>query len=117
MLREAGVPAQRVPLSGAAGGRFAGDIILGDGRRCEVKIRRSGLSLLYRLLGDQPGPVTVDPSAQGVRAVDRWLGTADVLFVRADRAAWLVVERSVGLLRVQTFGAWLGAFRQEVKAA
>jgi len=42
-LKDAGLPAVRVPLSGAAGGQFAGDILI-DGKRYEAKTEpRSGL--------------------------------------------------------------------------
>lgn len=58
----------RVPLSGAAGGRFSGDVVDAGGRRWEVKIRRNGFKQLYA-----------------------WLEKADVLAVRADRKPWLVV--------------------------
>ncbi len=40
-----GIAAERVPLSGAAGGSFSGDVtvpILGIDRRLEAKIRRGG---------------------------------------------------------------------------
>lgn len=111
LLRNAGIAAERVPLSGAVGGRFAGDVLLADGRRAEVKIRRTGLSLLYRLIGDNLRPVTVDPTARGASQVNKWLDTADVLFARTDRMPWLVVERSLGLLRVQTLSTWLREIR------
>lgn len=58
---------ERVPLSGAAGGRFAGDVV-GLGLRWEVKRRENGFRQLYG-----------------------WLGNADALAVRADRREWLVV--------------------------
>lgn len=58
---------ERVPLSGAAGGRYAGDVI-GLGLRWECKRRRDGFKQLYD-----------------------WLDGADALAVRADRKPWLVV--------------------------
>jgi Holliday junction resolvase len=70
-LRTAGFGAERVPLSGGAGGRFAGDLsvpLLGVDRRVEVKARASGFRQLYE-----------------------WLGTHDLLIVRADRAEPLVI--------------------------
>ncbi len=58
----------RVPLSGSAGGDFAGDVVLPNGWRCEVKARRDGFKSLYA-----------------------WLEGADVLLLKADRKPWLAV--------------------------
>ena len=72
-LRDAGHSAERVPLSGAAGGSFADDIravIRGIYVTIEAKARKNGtgFALLYR-----------------------WLGNADILTVRADRQERLYV--------------------------
>jgi len=70
-LQGAGFAAERVPLSGAARGRFGGDLsvpLLGIDRRVEVKSRGSGFKQLYE-----------------------WLNGADLLIVRADRSEPLVV--------------------------
>jgi Holliday junction resolvase len=70
-LQNAGFAAERVPLSGAARGRFGGDVsvpLLGVDRRVEVKCRGSGFRQLYT-----------------------WLNGADLLIVRADRCEPLVV--------------------------
>jgi Holliday junction resolvase len=63
--------AERVPLSGAARGRFGGDLsvpLLGIDRRVEVKARANGFRQLYEGLDD-----------------------ADLLIVRADRCEPLVI--------------------------
>jgi hypothetical protein len=68
-----GIAAVRVPLSGAAGGRFAGDVILplmGRDLRVEVKAQADGFRELYS-----------------------WLTERDVLIVKADRREPLVVLR------------------------
>jgi hypothetical protein len=70
-LQGAGLAAERVPLSGAARGRFGGDLsvpLLGVDRRVEVKARGNGFRQLYE-----------------------WLDGADFLIVRADRSEPLVV--------------------------
>ena len=70
-LKDAGFAAERVPLSGAARGRFGGDLsvpLLGIDRRVEVKARATGFRQLYE-----------------------WLDGADLLIVRADRSQRLVV--------------------------
>jgi hypothetical protein len=73
LLQEAGFAAQRVPLSGAAHGRFSADIslpLLGVDRRIEVKCR-----------------------ADGFREIYRWIDGADLLILRADYRIPLVVMR------------------------
>jgi Holliday junction resolvase len=73
LLQNAGFAAERVPLSGAARGRFGGDIsvpLLGTDRRVEVKCRANGFAQLYA-----------------------WLTDADFLVVKADRREPLVVLR------------------------
>src|SRR6476661_1801175 len=72
-LRANGVAAVRVPLSGAVGGRFAGDIVLplmGRDLCVEVKARAHGFRELYS-----------------------WLNQRDVFIVKADRQEPLVVVR------------------------
>src|SRR6516162_4549896 len=67
LLQDRGFAAERVPLSGAARGRFGGDVsvpLLGIDRRVEVKCRGNGFNRLYD-----------------------WLNGADFLIVRADRAS------------------------------
>ena len=64
-----GVFAERVPLSGSAGGSFSGDLRIGS-LRGEVKARRAG---------------------QGFKTLERWLGDNDLLFLRRDRAEPIVV--------------------------
>jgi Holliday junction resolvase len=71
LLQAAGFAAERIPLSGAAGGRFSGDVpmpLLGVDRRLEVKVRGDGFRKLYR-----------------------WLEDADLLVVKGDRRELLVV--------------------------
>jgi Holliday junction resolvase len=73
VLQANGIAAVRVPLSGAVGGRFAGDLILpllGRDLCVEVKARAAGFRELYS-----------------------WLAERDVLIVKADRQEPLVVLR------------------------
>jgi hypothetical protein len=72
-LQAEGFAAARVPLSGAAGGRFAGDVVMplmGRDLCLEVKARAEGFRELYS-----------------------WLNGRDVLIVKADRQEPLVVVR------------------------
>jgi Holliday junction resolvase len=72
-LQAEGYAAARVPLSGAAGGRFAGDVVVpvqGRDLTAEVKARADGFRELYG-----------------------WLDGRDVLIVKADRQEPLVVVR------------------------
>jgi Holliday junction resolvase len=73
VLRASGIAAVRVPLSGAVGGRFAGDIVL----------PLMGLDLC----------VEVKCRADGFRELYSWLNQRDVLIVKADRQEPLVVVR------------------------
>jgi Holliday junction resolvase len=71
LLQARGFAAERVPLSGAARGRFGGDVsvpLLGVDRRIEVKCRGNGFRQLYD-----------------------WLEGHDFLVVKADRLEPLVV--------------------------
>jgi hypothetical protein len=70
--RDAGIAAERVPLSGAAGGMFSGDLAVPGLGRAEVKARGNGA---------------------GFALLERWLGDHDALFLRRDRALPLVVAR------------------------
>jgi hypothetical protein len=68
-LNEMGFNAERVPLSGGAGGSFTGDLII-NGKKAEVKGRATGFKEIYK-----------------------WIEPVDYLFIRADRQSWLVVIR------------------------
>lgn len=68
-LKELGLEVERVPLSGAGGGSFSGDLII-NGKRAEVKGR-----------------------AEGFKSIYQWLEDRDILFIRADRKEWLVIQR------------------------
>ena len=70
LLKDSGIHAERVPLSGAAGGLFTGDITFLD-YIAEVKARKGGT---------------------GFKTIERWLGDNDMLFLRKDRSAPLVVN-------------------------
>ena len=69
LLKSAGIHAERVPLSGAAGGLFTGDITFLN-YVAEVKARKGGA---------------------GFKTIERWLDNNDMLFLRRDRSAPLVV--------------------------
>ena len=71
LLQDAGFGAERIPLSGAAGGKFSGDLsvpLLGIDRTAEVKCRADGFRELYS-----------------------WLADHSMLVVKADRREPLVV--------------------------
>lgn len=84
ILQRYGIEAERVPLSGALGGKYySGDVLIRDlGKRAEVKRRKSGLKTLYTWL--------------------RQNSEARYVFFREDREDWLVVmplEEFVDLVR------------------
>jgi hypothetical protein len=73
LLQDHGLAGERVPLSGAARGRFGGDIsvpVLGRDLRGEAKCRGNGFNRLYD-----------------------WLAGHDFLVIRADRKPLLVVVK------------------------
>lgn len=67
---DANIQAERVPLSGASGGSYTGDMILCDKFRCEIKARKdgSGFKLLYK-----------------------WKAGNDILIVKQDRSSPLFI--------------------------
>jgi Holliday junction resolvase len=73
LLKASGFAAERVPLSGSVGGRFAGDIVLPlMGRDLYVEVKCRG---------------------QGFRELYGWLEQRHVLILKADRREPLVVLR------------------------
>lgn len=73
---EIGVKAERVPLSGAAGGSFSGDVDV-------------------YAAGPDAAPLVTEVKARangaGFKNIERWLGENDALFLRRDRAEPMVV--------------------------
>lgn len=82
LFQDAGIHSERVPLSGAAGGSYVGDLTIavnGEDWTCEAKLRAAGFKSIYD-----------------------WLGSHRALFIRADRREPLVVIRVsdfVGLIK------------------
>ncbi len=76
MHRDMGVHAERVPLSGATGGRYSGDV--------DVYVA-----------GPDSAPLVTEVKARangaGFVTLERWLGENDLLFLRRDRAEPMVV--------------------------
>lgn len=68
--RALGIHAERVPLSGACGGSFAGDVIIPGIGTVEVKCRAGGA---------------------GFKTIESWLGDNAALFLRRDRQSPLIV--------------------------
>jgi hypothetical protein len=92
-LQAKGFAAARVPLSGAVGGRFSGDVVLpllGRDLCVEVKARADGFCELYS-----------------------WLAHRDVLIVKADRQPPLVVVR---LALASEVAGYSGGARPGLKA-
>jgi len=67
---DANIQAERVPLSGAAGGSYTGDMILCDKFRCEIKARKDG---------------------SGFRLLYKWKAGNDILIVKQDRSSPLFI--------------------------
>ncbi|MCD6379637.1 hypothetical protein J7M07_04245 [bacterium] len=75
LLQRAGIPAKRVPLSGATSFQ-KGDVVIGKDTG-EVKVRRNGFKQIYR-----------------------WLEEHKYLFIKADRKEYLVVMRLKDFIRL-----------------
>lgn len=91
LLNDAGIPARRIPLSGAIGGEFAGDITMtvnGEKWIAECKVRAEGFKMLYD-----------------------WLGGHKALFLKRDRSETLV------LIRLSDFAALANATPEKREAA
>ena len=68
-LQRHGLAAERVPLSGSAGGSYVADLtcpVLGRDRRCECKRRGGGFKTLYRWLSDHFGLVVRDDRCEAL---------------------------------------------------
>ena len=88
-LREAGIEAERIVLSGAAGrfhSRLEHDVRVSDTFQCEVKARANG---------------------EGFLLLEQWLGTAAMLFLRRDRQDPFV------FIPWETFEKLIGAYERE----
>lgn len=78
MHNQMGVQAERVPLSGAAGGSHTGDIVIDGEFRGEVKARKNG---------------------DGFKTIEKWMGNNDMIFLFRDRQSpfvcmdWPTYER------------------------
>ena len=69
-LKDAGIAAERVPLSGAAGGTFSGDVLIQGALIAEVKARKDG---------------------EGFKTLEGWLGENDMLLLKRNNAEPLAV--------------------------
>jgi Holliday junction resolvase len=67
---EYGIAAERVPLSGAAGGSFTGDLLIDGSTTAEVKSRAGG---------------------SGFKTLEKWKGNHSLLFLKRDRQPPLVL--------------------------
>lgn len=88
-LRDAGIEAERIVLSGAAGrfhSRLEHDVRVSDTFQCEVKARANG---------------------EGFLLLEQWLGTAAMLFLRRDRQDPFV------FIPWETFEKLITAFERE----
>ena len=69
-LKGRGIVAERVSLSGGAGGSYTGDIIIDKSVKVEVKARKNG---------------------EGFAVIEQWLGDNDLLFLKRNNRPPMVV--------------------------
>ena len=80
---------ERVPLSGALGGKLSGDVTDSAGMTYEVKVRRSGMGTQYGWLEIEPGHGVA--TIKRTKAVEDGRKRApDAVACRADCSPWLV---------------------------
>ena len=80
-FKAAGIPAERVPLSGAAGGSFSGDLLIGNTLIAEVKARKEGA---------------------GFKTLEGWLGDNDLLILKRNNQSPMAVVPWDQLLKLLT---------------
>jgi len=81
-LRESGIYAERVPLSGAAGGSFSGDVVIPIDAD-----RMSAISDVRELRAEVKGR----SNGEGFAQLEKWKGRNDLLFLKKDRSEPMVV--------------------------
>ena len=100
ILRAAGIPARRVPLSGGAGGVYSGDVIVGA-PKC-LRCRGAGgiaeehyLAIAHAptCVGEERFEVKRRGQGRGFIQIDRWLEDAHAVVYRRDRGEWIVTLR------------------------
>lgn len=89
LLRDKGIEARRVPLSGAARG-FPDDVIVTTRKR--QVWNPAGLSTRITTKKDEER-FEVKARADGFKLLYRWIDDSYGLFLHADRKEWLVVMR------------------------
>lgn len=85
--RNLGVAAVRVPLSGAVGDEFGGDMKI-PVCLCRDTRHKASLNMADAVLVSE---IKARKNGAGFKTLEGWLGDADVLFLRRDRAEPLVV--------------------------
>tara|TARA_B100000929_G_scaffold179541_2_gene142220 strand:- start:1759 stop:2040 length:282 start_codon:yes stop_codon:yes gene_type:complete len=78
-LKKEGIEAERVPLSGACGGNYSGDIKLWL-HNCELLPRNEYIA-----------EVKCRKNGAGFKTIEKWLADNDLLFLKRDRAEPMVV--------------------------
>jgi len=123
LMDDNGLPAHRVPLSGAMEG-YKDDVVVCDEIRVECKFRRDGAGfsrlhdwmpepgkvlrlaasglIVWRLAdwaahvrGELEAPPSVERDVTAQKTLLAWMGEADVLALRRRRHPWLVCTKEV----------------------
>jgi|TARA_R110000751_G_scaffold130631_1_gene232593 Holliday junction resolvase len=82
-LRDSGVYAERVPLSGAAGGQFSGDLV--------IPVKSGTLEALNPDIKELRAEVKARKDGAGFTQLEKWKGDNDLLFLKRDRQEPMVV--------------------------
>lgn len=82
-LRDSGIYAERVPLSGAAGGQFSGDLV--------IPVKNDTLTALSPDMTELRAEVKARKDGAGFAQLEKWKGDNDLLFLKRDRKEPMVV--------------------------
>ena len=83
--KDLGLHAERVPLSGAAGGSYTGDVVITVENELMTNFGPKTIKALLR------AEVKARKQGAGFTTLERWLGTNDLLFLKRDRQDPMVV--------------------------
>tara|TARA_R100001082_G_scaffold108825_2_gene84728 strand:- start:88 stop:459 length:372 start_codon:yes stop_codon:yes gene_type:complete len=82
-LRDCGVYAERVPLSGSAGGQFSGDLV--------IPVKNGSLQAISPDMKELRAEVKARKDGAGFIQLEKWKGDNDLLFLKRDRREPMVV--------------------------
>lgn len=107
LVQDAGLPAERMPLSGALGGKYRDDVLVCDTWRVECKYRKdgTGFSRLHEWLG-AADELVLPHSGLVVYHIGFWLGLVRSRIDGTEPPGAFVAEK--GVTRQAAMLNWMG---------